>query len=457
MQPMNYITDVQQPFQAGLSGIQSGISLSGAIDQNAERQQALQQKQFALQQQQQLSSDLNNLYNKPDKTTEDYINVATRNPALAEHMKSLIGMRSSSENEAAINNVTPVFAALTKGKVSAAKAVLNQQLEAANNSGNQAAAQGSSTMLKLIDTDPEMAKTAMGIKLSAALGPDKFAENFGGLTLNPSKVATSQAEATKAAAEAAKAPEIVQAGLNKTNSEAGNLSSEALYRAKQFGLNVDEFNTATGLKVAEMQQKNGQLPEFVAKDVNEAASNAIAAQQSADKMDNLAVRLEKASISGGVAANVSEVWKKTFATQGELTRMRAEYNRIVTPAAMSQYKKVATGSTSDKDIDTAMTGVPKDTDNQETMVSFLRGAAKLQRIDSIMNNAKSEWLGSVRDLGKSKTDVTIDGVKVPAGTTFKQFTDNYVNQKYDASQTQAAQQPAALQQRSYMVHAGGGQ
>jgi hypothetical protein len=88
----------------------------------------------------------------------------------------------------------------------------------------------------------------------------------------------------------------------------------------------------------------------------------------------------------------------------------------VTPAAMAAYKTVASGSTSDKDIETAMTGVPSDTADASTMASFLRGAAKLQVYDSVLNNAKSEWLQSVKSLGKAKSDITVDGVTVPAGT-----------------------------------------
>jgi hypothetical protein len=87
------------------------------------------------------------------------------------------------------------------------------------------------------------------------------------------------------------------------------------------------------------------------------------------------------------------------------------------------------------------------------MASFLRGAAKLQTYDSVLNNAKAEWLGSVQSLGKARADVTIDGIAVPAGTTFKQFVDNYVPQKVKA--VSARQDQAAVPARSYMRHAQG--
>jgi hypothetical protein len=164
-------------------------------------------------------------------------------------------------------------------------------------------------------------------------------------------------------------------------------------------------------------------------------------------MTQLADQIDQAAgaLGSGVTAETGELWKKTFGSQNDLTRIRAEYNRIVTPAAMAAYKQVASGSTSDKDIDTAMTGVPKDTDSPERMSSFLRGAAKLQVYDSVLNNAKSEWLGAVRSLGKAPKDIEVDGVRVPAGTTFKDFADKYVEAK--ATDKIAAM---TLQGRSYM-------
>lgn len=427
MDPINYSLNIPDPMSSFMGAAQLG---SGIAAQQAQKAAMLEQKKAAE----------------------------------SEQLKNAWEVQNKQQQQEALQFGGQALSAIRNGKPEIAKDLIAQKAVAARNSGDEKSAQAYETWGKIIELDPERAADTVQSMIAANPEGKAVIDNINAIAeenrkaaLSPSQLKEAQAKATKAQAEADVAPEAATAAINKTNSETRNLGSETLYRAKTFGLDVDKFYAETRQKLAEMLQKNGQLPEFVAKDVNETATNAIAAQQSAEKMEDLADRLEKASIRGGVAAKVSEGWKKISANQDELTRMRAEYNRIVTPAAMAQYKKFASGSTSDKDIDTAMTGVPKDTDNQETMVSFLRGAAKLQRIDSIMNNAKTEWLGSVRDLGKSKSDVVIDGVKVPAGTTFKNFIDSYVKQKYDAQKTQAAQQPAVLQNRSYMVHAGGGQ
>jgi hypothetical protein len=192
-------------------------------------------------------------------------------------------------------------------------------------------------------------------------------------------------------------------------------------------------------KVMEFQQKAGELPEPVMKNINEATTNAIASQQSAEKMNGLATRMEAAAseISSGNYANMKEFIKKNTGMQNDITNIRSEYSRIVTPAAMAAYKQVASGSTSDKDIDVAMTGVPKDTADPATMASFLRGMGKLQQYNSALENAKSEWYAGNKFLGKSNADMEIDGVKVPKGTTFKQFADQYIEKKVGQLQGQS--------------------
>lgn len=166
----------------------------------------------------------------------------------------------------------------------------------------------------------------------------------------------------------------------------------------------------------------------------------------ADRVDNAASEL-----GSGAGAKASEWWKRAFGSQDELTRIRSEYARIVTPSAMAAYKKVASGSTSDKDIETAMTGVPSETADPATMATYLRGMAKLQVYDSVLSNARAEWFGSVRSLGKASKDIEVDGIKVPAGMTFKQFTDVYVPKK--VTEQLGAKQAQQIQSRGYMKYA----
>jgi len=261
--------------------------------------------------------------------------------------------------------------------------------------------------------------------------------------MQPDLVRKGNAEATSAVVAANNAP--AKAAL-----ESRNIESQIRERADRLSLDQDKLTSDVQMKLAELGQKNGELPEYVAKGVTDSAADSIASDQSATQMLGLADRIDQqaAALGSGVTAKAGELWKRTFGDQNELTRIRTEYSRIVTPAAMAAYKKVASGSTSDRDIDTAMTGVPSDTSDPATMASFLRGAAKLQVYDSVLNNAKSEWLGAVKHLGKTSKDIEVDGVKVPAGATFKQFTDTFVAGK--VKEQLAAKGLQQVQSRSYM-------
>jgi len=495
--PINYATDVQTPFAAAAQGYQLGAGIRD--DQIKQAQQAQAMRQQHVQQQ-----ALQDLISNPSPTAQDYARATMLIPGMREQFDQAHKMMSAEQQRADLSHVSQVYAALSQDQPEVATKLLSDRAEALRNSGRKDEAAHLDTISQLTTQAPALARSMAGLYLASVPGGDKVIEGAKGLgaeqranDLQPGLVRQGNAAATSAEAKALNAPraeaaaadeavsKATKAGAEANNApvyyaaqaaEAGskaktaavtatnapenarldlqnkglqgqNLRSEIADRTKRFGLEADKFQSELKLKLMELQNKLGELPEPVAKEVNSATTDAIAAQNSAAKMTDLAQQIEKASadMGGGVTAKAGELWKKTFGTQNDLTRIRAEYARIVTPAAMGAYKQVASGSTSDKDIETAMLGVPKDTDSPERMASFLRGAAKLQAYDAVLKNAQAEWQGAVHSLGKAKTDISIDGVKVPAGTTFKQFADQYVQSK--AAKLQAA---TTVQTRGYM-------
>jgi hypothetical protein len=171
-------------------------------------------------------------------------------------------------------------------------------------------------------------------------------------------------------------------------------------------------------------------------------------------MDSIIKRFESMGLSeiatGGFPAVAAEFLKRGLGTQGELTAIRREIDSEIVPAAMAAYRKVATGSTSDKDISTALTGSASSIDDPKVLMSYMRGRVKAQRIEDSIENAKAEWLGAVKNLNAAKTDLTIDGVAVPRGMTFSNFIDAYLPKKLEfvrAMKQGAA--PTAPEDRSY--------
>ena len=78
----------------------------------------------------------------------------------------------------------------------------------------------------------------------------------------------------------------------------------------------------------------------------------------------------------------------------------------------------------------------------------MRGMAKLNQLTAVTENAKAEWVNSVGHLGKPKTDINIDGINVPAGSTFTDFARQYLATKAEQRGAQQSQQNVGS--RSYM-------
>jgi len=92
------------------------------------------------------------------------------------------------------------------------------------------------------------------------------------------------------------------------------------------------------------------------------------------------------------------------------------------------------GVATDKDIELALKGIPPENANAATLASFLRGSAKLQDIDSAINNAKTDWLSQNNGLlTRAKGTFIAGDYAAKPGETFNDFAQRIVgdvSQKY---------------------------
>ncbi len=458
MQPMDYRIQVQNPFEGAIQGVQAGFNLSNAMDQSAARQQDLAQKQYALEQQKQMQADLGVLAEKQNPSAQDFAAITTKYPTLAEHFKNTWSMLNTDQQKNRLSQATQVYAALNAGKPEIAKDLLTKQVEAARNAGQDKDAQNAETMLKMVDLHPNVALNSAGLMLSSVLGPEKFASTFSTLSKLPSEIATGEATAAKTSAEAkqkafeaANTPQRLDLENRYKGAEIRNLDSQIGERAGRLGLDRDKLQSETELKLYELNQKTNpalNLEGDAKKIINDSAVASVAADQSANQMLDLAGRLEKQGGGYGAFGSASEWVKKQTGNQDALTQMRQEYTRI---RSSQVSKMLPPGAASDKDVSLAMQGFPPDTADVKTMASFLRGMSKLSAYTAVTENAKAEWVNAVGHLGKPKTDINVDGVNVPAGSTFTDFAKQYLGAKVEQKQTQQAQ--AQVQSRSYMRYA----
>lgn len=464
MGPIDYTSQIANPFQAAAQGYQLGMGMQADRNAQQDRQMALQQQAeaqaAAKAQAAQQQSVLQGLLNNPNPTADDYARATIAVPGMKDQFKQSWDMMGEARQKSTLGHVSQVFSALQSGAPDVAAQVLTDQAAAMRGSGDEAGAKHAEVMANVVKQHPEFARSMVGIQLASMPGGDKVLAGVSGLNkdaregqLFPAQLRAANADAATKETVAEYTPAEKEQALRTGEINISNVNSQVRDRAARLGLDKDKLTTETQLELYKLNQKNGELPEFVAKDLNAAATEAVASRQSADRITGLANELEAKAgeLGSGATAKAGEMWKKVWGNQNELTRLRSEYNRIVTPEAMGAYKQVASGSTSDKDIDVAMLGVPKDTDSPERMVQFLRGTAKLQIYNSALSNVKSEWLGSVRNLGSAKRDTEIDGVKVPAGTTFADFTKQYLPGKVAALGEQHSIK--AVSGRDYMKYA----
>lgn len=445
MEPINYIQNVQNPFNSVANGMMQGLQLGGAIQAQQE-----QQRQIELQKQMQL--DLGALSSKPNPTAQDFAQITTKYPQLAEHFKNTWTMLNADQQQTRLSQASQVYAALNAGKPEIARQLLDDQAAAYRNSGMDQDAKTTETLSKLIEMSPETAKTSTGLMLSSVLGPEKFATTFSTLGTEgraqekqPGEVAKINADARKATYEANNTPQRLALENSYKASEIRNLDSQIGERASRLKLDRDKLQSDVELKLFELNQKAGTLDDGAKKIINDSTVASVAADQQAGQMLDLAGRLEKQGGGYGAFSTANEWLKGATGNQDAMTQMRNEYTRLRNSSVL---KMLPPGPASDKDIQMAQKGFPSDTADSATMASFLRGMAKLQQYSAVAESAKAEWVNSVGHLGKPKTDIVVDGVNVPAGSTFTDFARQYLDAKTAQRATQQAQQQ--VPNRSYM-------
>jgi len=250
--------------------------------------------------------------------------------------------------------------------------------------------------------------------------------------------ATADAETARVAALFA--DRLQQAGLNEKNWNVKNVQSQINNRAAQLSLNAQTTAATVAEKLASISDKANSLPADTRKLVNESALLASTSKQSANQMNDLANRIE--GLGGyGAASRLSEFAKSAIGAEGYETSLRQEYTRVRNSQAI---KALPPGPATDKDIELALSGFPKNTADSKLIAQFLRGMAKLQEIDAAVSNAKTDWLaqnnGTLMRAGK--TFIAGDFTVRP-GESFNDFTTRVardVNAQYAGTGVDAQRQ-----------------
>lgn len=437
--PFDYTVEPPNIVGSILGGIQGGQQLRA-------NQDALQARDTAMEKQKLFQTDLESYQANP--TAKSASEMIAKYPEFQKSLSASFDIYDKGQKDEIFRDATQAYSAVINGKPEVAKKILDARISAFENSG-----QDTTDLVNLrnqFDNDPSSVASGLALTMSA-MKPDewsKMASEFREAKKAPFEQGKAQAEAQIKQTEARYAPEREFLESSKGRAELRNIDSQIQERSKRLFLDQDKLQSDVELKLNELGQKATTLDDSAKKLVNEAAISSVAADQAAGSMLDLAGRIDKEGGGYGAFTNASEWLKNATGTQDALTDMRKEYIRLRNTQAI---KMLPPGVATDKDVAMAMEGFPSPSADAKTLSTFLRGMAKMNQAAAVGENAKSEWVNSVGHLGKPKTDIVIDGVNVPAGTTFTDFTRNYLNEKVGQRGAEQAQQQ--VPQRSYMKYA----
>lgn len=427
--PFDYT--VQQPDIAGniVGGFQAGQQIA----------QQQQQQQMAAQ----YRTDLTDYLSAP--SAQKSAALIAKYPAQREAFKASWDTNSQAQKDNLFNAGTQVYSAIQNGNTNVAKDILDKQISAMKNSGQDATS--FEQIRNGIDQDPKGTNAHIGLAL-ASVDPEKWskiATEFRTEQNAPAVASKLSADAQIAQTNAGNAPIATSLDNQAKTAQIANISSEIGTRAGQLNLDKDKLTSDVQQKLYELNQKAGTLDEGAKTLINNATIASVAADQSAAQKLDLAARIDKEGGGYGAWSNSTDFLKNATGNQNAVSDLRKEYIRLRNNEAI---KTLPPGSASDADVSIAMEGFPSPSADAKTLSSFIRGMAKLSQYTAASENAKSEWVNAVGHLGKPKKDIEIDGVQVPAGTTFANFSKNYVGAKVQQRADQQAQQQ--VPNRSYM-------
>jgi len=261
-----------------------------------------------------------------------------------------------------------------------------------------------------------------------------------------STISKAVSEAQEAAVKAKFAEQLAQAGLNKTNWDIKNLQSQITDRTTKLNLDKRVTDATVLEKMSSIQARLTDIPEGARKLINESATLASTSKQAATQYNDLARRIEAAEGGKGAVTTASEWFAKTLGSQDAWTQIRNEYTRVRNSVAI---KSLPPGVATDKDIELALKGIPPENANAATLASFLRGSAKLQDIDSSINNAKTDWLSQNNGLlTRAKSTFIAGDYAAKPGETFNDFAQRIVG---DVSQKYRSPAQIAEEQRQQSI------
>lgn len=249
--PINYGVDIPDPSQAFLQAFKTGTAIT-------ETRMAQEKAQREAEQQQMISQAFQRL-RQPGATAKDYADLAMMLPETqAKAVRESFSMINADQQQNALTQAGQVFSAFKSGKPEIAIGLIERQIEAKRNSGDEQGAKFLETWRDVARENPKAAEDYFGFTISQIPGGDKVIESAVKLEedrrkaqLQPFTLRQETANAIIKEAEAKFAPQKFGAELGLTQAQIE--ASKAARRAS------DAASSKSGAEAARARAEADQM------------------------------------------------------------------------------------------------------------------------------------------------------------------------------------------------------
>jgi len=442
MDPINYSQFMPQVDlgQAFSRGIQNAAALEQMQVARQQREEQLRAAEQARIRQEQFRTNFAGYLEKP--TARGWAALVAENPGMQEALGDINKTLSADQAKVEQRDSLELFTALERDPAIAAQLV-DQRIEAARNSGQPT--DELEAIRKQVDSNPELVRALALARAASLPDGDKAIKSILDVEAAPVARREAGAKATIAEAEAAVAGQSAQLGLDEKVWNIADKKSQIEDRAARLNFDADKAFSDYQAKLAERGDAANKLPDSAIKIINDSALASSVAEQAAGAMEGLATEFDKLGGGFGAFGTASEAMAKITGNQDAMSRARQEYLRLRNTAVV---KSLPPGPATDKDIAIFMQGFPPENADAAYLASFLRGMAKTQRREAVVETAKADWAEANGGMLRNKRDTVIAGVKVPAGARFESFVQQFAERK--AAERKAEADIGSLKSRPYM-------
>lgn len=176
-----YQNSVKNPFESAIQGFQTGSKL---VQDRQDRQFQMQQREMAIkdyeakqEEAEAYKKDMADFQSIENKTPDDYRDLFSKRPELEKALKESMEDLTEEQKENHIKEANKLYFAISSGNLDHAKEILENNLKAAENSGDKKSIDSAKVKLKSFEISPEMLRDMAGAALSA--NDSNFAKNFG--------------------------------------------------------------------------------------------------------------------------------------------------------------------------------------------------------------------------------------------------------------------------------------